>query len=164
VWFYTQSVVFTHTRVRLTRIRVNLILTSVIMTRTSVISTRRVYIPHFVCDLNNRGICILMRVIWILLHVILARYVSNQHTAALKPYHTACQFNTHTWRFNMHACRFNTYSCLAFCYLLFLFLFSIKHRLVDLTRMRVFKNKLCALNQHAAWLIVPYCVVIQQYC
>jgi hypothetical protein len=42
--------------------------------------------------------------------------------------------------------------------------FSFIHTFVDWTRMRVNKNKLYVLNQHAAWLFVTYCVSIQQKC
>jgi hypothetical protein len=42
IWFYTQNVVFTHTRVILARMRVNITLTSVITTHSSVTYARRV--------------------------------------------------------------------------------------------------------------------------
>jgi hypothetical protein len=37
--------------------------------------------------------------------------VESTHCAALCLYHTACWFNTHTWRFNLQACRFNMHAC-----------------------------------------------------
>jgi hypothetical protein len=52
LWFYTQSMLSTHTIVSLTHMRVNLILTSVMYTRTSMIPTHRIKFVHAECYFN----------------------------------------------------------------------------------------------------------------
>jgi hypothetical protein len=56
VWFYTLSMISTHTSVILTRISVNMTLTWMITTRSSVIYTRRVGFPHAECDFYTHNV------------------------------------------------------------------------------------------------------------
>jgi hypothetical protein len=97
VWFYTQSVLSTHTRVSLIRMLVNMTLTSIISTRsvistgtnviptrtsvisthTRLISTRRVRFPHAENDFTRRMWFYTQSVVFTHTRVILTRMRVN---------------------------------------------------------------------------------------
>jgi hypothetical protein len=96
-WFYTQSVVSTHTRIILTRMRVNMTLASVITVRSSVVCTRRAQFPYAACDFFPQG-------------VFATRSETLRHTNVFSTLTTVISKRTKEW-FLPAECDFDSYEC-----------------------------------------------------